>query len=157
MSCLIACAIGSGFISSKLIMMSNNDKIKLHNEFVETLDKKQLEVYSEIITERLQIYIQGMFLGLLLAFSYLFFSKNFKLGDTCDICMFVTIAGSVSYSYYKLAPKSKYMLNYLSRQDQVNAWLDIYKSYAYKSAFGFVLGIIGYFLVAYGLKKSKLL
>ena len=156
MSCFPACLIGAGFIGGKLAMMASGEKKELHDNFVNTLSQEQQDIYSEIASERMKIYLQGMGLGLALALGYLFLSKNFKTADSTDICLFVVIAGAVSYGYYTLSPKSKYMLNYIDRPDQIAAWLEIYKTYKYKYSMGFALGIIGYILIGYGLKKYKL-
>jgi len=153
MSCIGACLLGAGFIGGKIAMIAGDEKKQLHNKFVSTLTQKQQDVYSEIKMERLRIYLQGMTLGLVCAITYLVFSKNLKTTDVTDICMFVVISGSITYGYYTLTPKSKYMLNYIDRQEQINAWLEIYKTYKYKYSMGFAVGIIGYILLGYGLKK----
>jgi len=134
MSCFPACLIGAGFIGGKLAMMASGEKKELHDNFVNTLSQEQQDIYSEIASERMKIYLQGMGLGLALALGYLFMSKNLKTTDVTDICIFVVISGAVSYGYYTLSPKSKYMLNYIDRPDQIAAWLEIYKTYKYKTS-----------------------
>ena len=153
MSCIGPCLLGSGFVGSKILMMASDEKKELHDNFVKTLTKKQQNVYANIKKERLSIYLQGMSIGLILGVLYLMNSDTFKTSDFSDICMFVVISSSVSYGYYTLTPKSTYMLQHIDTPEQINAWLEIYKTYKFKYTLGFTIGVVGYILLGYGLKK----
>ena len=57
-------------------------------------------------------------------------------------------------------PKSAYMLPSLTNQQQVEAWLNVYKEMKHRCVLGFILGAIAYLLIGSnvagsGPKKSK--
>jgi len=56
--------------------------------------------------------------------------------------------------YYMLYPKSAYMVNNLENKDQSSKWLAVYKTMQYKYHVGMILGLVGYFLLSYGLLKN---
>jgi hypothetical protein len=56
-------------------------------------------------------------------------------------------------AFYKLSPKSKWMVEYLTSPTQTKAWNSIYKMYQYKYYWGFVLGVIGYLMIGYTLSN----
>jgi hypothetical protein len=146
MSCIPSCLLGAGFIGSKLYMMFGQDKYGMHHDFMSTLDDKQRSIYKGIVQERMKIYLQGMTIGTVLATIVLLCLYNKKIKNSL-ICLFIVIYSSVTYAYYTLSTKSTYMINHLDRPEQVNAWLKIYKTYKFNHTFGFVLGIIGYFII----------
>jgi hypothetical protein len=143
MSCGITCLIGFAFIGSMVAFMVRS---KDHSEFEKLLDESQVSVYKKIVAERLRIYLQGFFLGLVLAILVLTFNK--KGTSANKVCLFIVIALGTNYLYYLVHPKSAYMLNYLKGSEQVDAWLEIYKDMKKTNLVGFILGILGYVLIA---------
>jgi hypothetical protein len=63
--------------------------------------------------------------------------KSFSLVCTVMATCFLT-----NYFYYVLSPKSDWMLNHMKKQEEVNAWLQMYKSMQYNYHMGMALGII---------------
>ena len=97
MSCGITCLIGFAFIGSMVAFMVRS---KDHSEFENLLDESQRSVYKKIVAERLKIYLQGFFLGLVLAILVLTFNKR---GTNANkVCLFIVIALGTNYLYYFL-------------------------------------------------------
>ena len=69
--CQLACLIAVGMFSGQLYVMLNYNKKALFERFDSLLDKEQKGIYKKIINERMNLYIQGIVLGLVLGFVYL--------------------------------------------------------------------------------------
>lgn len=146
MTCMLVCATAAAFFGAMLfVSLSPYDENKLR-DFRALLSPDQDQVYSEIGRERMFIYVMGLVLGLLLGFIYLYFYKSVK--GVPRTCAFVFITLGVTYLFYLLYPKSKYMLPYLTTDAQRAAWLRVYKGMQYKHYMGMVLGAIAYVLVS---------
>lgn len=143
-NCIITCGIACMFFSSMLYMSLNPYKYKLLKDFLSKLDEKQVHIFNEIHNERLQIYIIGLLLGILCGFIYLNFNSNISVYRTCN---FISIVMGINYLFYLIYPKSTYMLQHLKNQDQIEAWLTLYKSMQYNQYTGMVLGLIAYILI----------
>ena len=152
MVCGTTCLLGAAFVGSMLFCMGTTKNAGVFKKFENLLDGKQLENYKAIADERLNIYLQGFFIGLVLAVLSLNFVRQLKKMPTGNkVCLFITIALGFNYLYYTLYPKSQYMLEPLNTPEQVKAWLSIYKHMQMRVKMGVVLGLVGYLLLAYGL------
>ena len=141
------CSVAVVFLLSSIFMMFLKDE-KLFTNFMNTLDEDQKKVYFKIIRERIMLYIGGMLLGLLLGF--IFLSMNKKSG--MNICAFITIVFVTQIVFYKIYPKSTYMLYHLNDPKQVSAWTDIYTYMKKIYMLSFVLAIISYILIGYSFR-----
>ena len=74
-----------------------------------------------------------------------------RMGASALVCMATATTFLTNYFYYMLSPKSDWMLNHMKKQDEVNAWLQMYKSMQYNYHMGMALGIIaiGIFAAAF--------
>ena len=86
-----------------------------------SLDRNQMEIYKNIIKERRSIHQTSIIIGIILTLIYLVFSKNKNL------CLASAIIIVTNYTLYTLLPKSDYMVHHLSREDQREAWINVYK------------------------------
>lgn len=141
------CSVAVVFLLSSIFMMFLKDE-KLFTNFMNTLDEDQKKVYFKIIRERIMLYIGGMLLGLCLGVIYL--SMNKKTG--MNICAFITIVFVTQIVFYKIYPKSTYMLYHLNDPKQVSAWTDIYTYMKKIYMLSFVLAIISYILIGYSFR-----
>ena len=141
------CSVAVVFLLSSIFMMFLKDE-KLFTNFMNTLNKDQKNIYFKIIRERTMLYIGGMLLGLLLGF--IFLSMNKKSG--MNICAFITIVFVTQLIFYKVYPKSTYMLYHLNDPKQVSAWTDIYTYMKKIYMLSFVLAIISYILIGYSFR-----
>ena len=147
MACVNTCLIGSGFLGSSILTMLASKKSKNFVEFNNVLTPQQRETYKKITQERMNIYIQGLVIGSVLA---VLMSQMVKLDKNKKVCLFVVIALGFNYAYYTLYPKSTYMLQHLTSKEQNQAWLNIYKEMKTRCMVGFLLGLAGYIILGMG-------
>lgn len=147
MVCVTNCLIGCVLLTSMLSCMLTSQTSNVFQNFKNLLTSEQLKLYNNIYLERLSIYIQGMVVGLITAIVVVFYLKTTKLNK---ICTFVMISLFVNVIYYQLYPKSAYMINYLDKEEQRQAWLEIYKEMKTRKIIGMILGIFGYVFIAKG-------
>jgi uncharacterized protein YacL len=143
MNCLGYCIIASALIGGMLLIMSGKNS-QIDILFKNSLNDQQLLQYHKIYKQRLNLFYQGAFLGLIISILYIYLF-NFQPIKS-NICVLIAIILGVSYLYYKIMPKDM-ILNYLSNQDQINLYTKLYKDYNYKSTLGIILGII--FIIIY--------
>ena len=138
-NCSISCLIAFALLGSMLYMLfscNKNDKVIY---FLSLLNEKQQKVYKNIAQERLNIYLQGWVLGLIVGFIYLrYYSKN----THATYCAFVAIVLGITYGHYTIMPKSTYMLDHIDNAEQARAWLGIYKEMKHRCHMGMILGVV---------------
>lgn len=145
--CISFCLIGAVLIGMKIMTMITCKTSKNFKNFLMKLDDNQKQVYKSVINERTNIYIQGLVLGIVLA---LLITFNTNLAKGNNVCLFIVIAIVVNVLYYSLYPKSTYMLEHLKSQDQVKAWLNIYKEMKIRCKVGMIIGFVGYVFLGSG-------
>ena len=144
--CVLVCSAAAAFFGGMVFVSLNPYSKDKLDKFMGLLTADQQTLYKEISRERMHIYLMGLVLGLLLGFIYLYHGvKGAGLARTCG---FVFITMATTYLFYLLYPKSKYMLTYLTTDDQRAAWLDVYRGMQYRHYMGMVLGVISYVLVS---------
>jgi len=116
-------------------------------EFIKTLDAKQLDVYKTIITFRFNLWLQGLVLGLAIAVVVLYF-LNPKFNTYGNALLFTSILLAVNYLFYTLYPKPAWMLEFTKNNKQVKEWLDVYKFMKTRYHWGMVAGIAAFFLLS---------
>ena len=146
-NCDIWCLLASGLFASMLYVMFNPNKTKIINSFIEILNPKQKNIDKQIIKERLNIYITGIIIGLIVGFIYLDMTKK----SVVRTCVFTTLVLSITIIFYMMIPKTTYMVQHLKTTEQFNKWIDVYKEMQYRNYMGFILGIISYLILAHNL------
>jgi hypothetical protein len=149
MTCYLSCGLSLAFIVGFLYIFLGTKKKLLEHSFAQTLNKEQKEVYYQIVNERFRYAIQGKILGVLFACIYLYLSYKLDTPPGTMVCMSIVILVITQILFYKIMPKSKWMLNYLDKKEQVDAWLEIYKFMANRGHIGFVIGIIAFILLSW--------
>lgn len=122
--CMVSCAL----LGSTIMTMMMNKKYM--NEFEDSLDKSQKEIYNEIRKERLQIFMIATFISIPIGIWITY--KNVCLGTATALFLQMMI--------YLIWPKSKYMLEYLKEPKQSALWIKMYK---YMSLLGYIGTIFG--------------
>ena len=138
------CILGAGLVGSMIFCMFLSDKSKYNKKFMLLLNEEQLKKYKKIKNERMNIYLQGYFLGLVIG---LLVAMNSNVDKTKKLCMFLVISLGINYLFYSLYPKSDYMLNHLTTKCQNKAWLAQYKYMKTNHLLGFTFGMAGYILL----------
>ena len=142
--CFVACGIASAFFGGMLFLSLNPYKYEILEQYLATLDENQLSIFRKIHKERMQIYLLGLVLGLLLGFIYLNVSKN----SVARTCTFVSIVMGVNYLFYMIYPKSTYMIKHLNNEKQITEWQNVYRTMQYRQYMGMVLGLVAYVIVS---------
>src|SRR5690606_24623586 len=105
----ILCLVAFILIGASLFTLFKCDNCGYYRA---SLNRKQLLIYNDIIYERKNIAIQGLILGLIIAFIFIYFSHKTLNPFACG-CSFAAIILFIQYLYYMLYPKSDYMILHL--------------------------------------------
>lgn len=147
--CHISCILAIVFLTASLYLTLSIDKNALTKNYLESLNEKQRETYNKIMKERRNIYLKGFTFGLML--SIFIISINIlnkkKLNKYLIGCITASTTLITTYLFYILAPKTDNMILHLETKEQKEEWLKIYKTYQYNYHMGFVIGIIGAFIM----------
>ena len=126
-------------------------------KYQKSLDEKQKEVYEKIVNERKNIALQGYGLGLGLSVGFLVSrhlmtkrKETFLRSSISTLCLTAAITFIVQYFYYILSPKSHWMLNQLTNEEQKQQWLKVYRAYSWNYHLSMLIGLIGAGLLGYG-------
>jgi hypothetical protein len=145
MACSISCMISAVFIIGMIYFYHIADKTAIVKHYKEKLSPQLQKRYEKITQERKYISYYGYGVGLLLSLCLIFYYiqlKKVKMGASALVCMATATTFIVHYFYYMLSPKSDWMLNHMNKQEEVNAWLQMYKEMQYNYHLGMVLGIL---------------
>tara|TARA_Y100001935_G_C17311068_1_gene516292 strand:- start:6822 stop:7217 length:396 start_codon:yes stop_codon:yes gene_type:complete len=120
------------------------------NNFLKLLDTEQEKRYNEIISERTTIYNIGMIIGILSGILYYYYNKKGK--DKYIFCKVLSIMSVVKLGFYYFYPKKPLMLNYLTNEKQVKAWVEVYTVMENRWKQSMILGFIGYLFISFSIK-----
>jgi hypothetical protein len=139
------CLIGFTLLFSSIYMSYLKKDNDIFVNFMNLLDEKQKIIYTQIIYERLMIYIAGMVIGIILALYYLFTNRK----DNYRLCKFLCIIYVVKLGFYYMYPKSPLMLYSLTSKDQVDAWATIYLEMKNRWKESLMVGLLGYLILSF--------
>jgi uncharacterized protein YacL len=126
--------------------VSDEEHAKLKSTFSDDLDK----VYTRIVMERRNIYIQGLLIGLFLSVVVIQTSKTkMRYGHRIFLAFAITLFTAMVY--YMLTPKSDYMLNHLKSAEHNRAWLQMYRNMQNRYMFGIILGALASIPIAHSI------
>ncbi len=147
MNCIAAGVLGIAMLGASVSTMSVSEE--QHNMLRKTFSDELDEIYGNIVVERRNQYVQGILLGVLIAY---FVSLLVKVSNRFHkMSIFITITLMTAVVYYFLMPKSDYMLNHLKTPEQNKAWLEVYKTMKQRYFLGFVLGALAAVPLAYAM------
>ena len=152
MACSISCAISCIFIIGMIYFYNATDKSDIVKQYKATLPIDLQQRYEKITDERRNISYHGYILGLLLSLVILFYNIRIKMNTISLVCTVMSTCFLTNYFYYMLSPKSDWMLNHTTNQDQVNAWLMMYREMSYNYHLGIVFGIIAVGIFAFAFR-----
>jgi hypothetical protein len=142
------CVIGITLLFSSVYMSILKQDQDIFIRFFNLLDDKQKRIYSNIIKERLMIYMTAMFSGLVAGLIYYYQNPKQKY----PICTFLAIVYLTKLGVYYFYPKSPLMLYSLTTKEQTDAWAQIYEEMKYRYKLSVLIGFIGYLVLFNGLK-----
>ena len=143
------CLVGVTLLLSSFFMSFIDTKQDHFYEFNDMLNEEQQNQYKKIILERTKIYIIGTMIGLLAGLYYIIQQKN---KSNISICKYLAIVLGIQLIFYKIHPKSKLMLHYLTTKEQVKKWAEIYTYMKTKWITSLVFGFCGYLAIGCSLK-----
>ena len=138
------CLIGITLLISSIYMSYMKRDNDIFIEFMNTLDPEQMVIYSEIVFERLMIYVMGMVIGLFLGIYYILTNPN----DDYRVCKFLCIIFLTKLLFYYFYPKKPLMLYSLKTDEQVGAWANIYSEMKNRWKKSIIVGFIGYLILS---------
>lgn len=138
MNCYTSGILGIAFLGASFSSLTVSQYQK--DILLSTLPHHLFDKYVEIIHERRSIFFTGLILGLILA---VLITNNTKTNNEFHrITLFCLITIAFSVFYYFLIPKSDYMLNHLTNNEQNQAWLAVYKLMKRRYIMGFLLSAL---------------
>ena len=150
MACAISCMISAVFIIGMIYFYNRTDKSAIVKQYKGKMSPDLQDRYDKIARERMLISVQGYAAGVILSLLIIFYRgiKNpFSLVCTVMATCFLT-----NYFYYMLHPKSDWMLNHLGSQEEVQAWLKMYREMQLNYHTGLALGIIAVGVFAFAFR-----
>ena len=155
MACVISCMVSAIFVIGMIYFYNMTDKSKIVKHYKSSLSSDLETRYEKISNERANISYQGYALGVILSLGIIFYNlkiKRSKMNTPALVCTVIATAFITNYFYYILSPKSNWMLNYTSNQEEVKAWLLMYREMQFNYHMGLVLGIIAVGVLAYAFR-----
>ena len=146
MPCSISCMISGVFIIGMIYFYNMTDKSEIVKHYKDKLTIPLQKRYEKISEERKMISYRGYIIGFILSLFIIFYNtkmKGYKMNTCSLVCMVMAVCFLTNYFYYILSPKTDWMLNHTSNQEEVKAWLQMYREMSYNYHMGLLLGIIG--------------
>lgn len=138
MNCILSSVAGLGLLGGSIstMLVSETELDKISGSFSPDV----AEAYHSIVKERTMHYIQGILLGLVVSFFIVYSMKIAKRFHR--IMLFFGVTLFTGLTYYTVMPKSDYMLNHLEKPEDIQAWLETYKTMKWRYIVGIVLGAL---------------
>jgi len=155
MVCTISCTISAVFVIGMIYFYNMTDKSTIVKQYKEKLPRDLQERYMKITEERKKISYRGYILGLIFSLFIIYYNikiKNNEMNSSTLVCTVMATCFLTNYFYYMLAPKSDWILNHTNNQEQVKAWLIMYREMSYNYHMGIVLGIIAVGIFAFAFR-----
>jgi len=155
MACAISCAVSAVFIIGMIYFYNMTGKSEIVKHYKDSLPTDLQQRYDKISKERLTISYYGYALGLVFSLLIIFYNlriKHNKMGTLALVCTVMATCFLTNYFYYILSPKSDWMLNHVSNQQQTTAWLLMYREMSYNYHMGIVLGIVAVGVFAFAFR-----
>lgn len=152
MICLKSCAVGLVFIFATIFMTLIIDKQKIFKDYVNSLNKEQLDKYNNIVNERKNISLNGYLLGLLLSLVFIVFNYNLKkINKGLVICLTSSIMFLTHYFYYILSPKTDWMVLHLDDKQRIE-WLKVYRTMQFSYHYSLLIGVLSVMIISSAFK-----
>jgi len=155
MACTISCMISGIFIIGMIYFYGMTNKSEIVKHYKERLTQPLQDRYERIVKERMMISLRGYILGFILSLFIIFYNvkiKGYKMNTFSLVCAVMATCFLTNYFYYMLSPKSDWMLNHTTSQEEVRAWLQMYREMSYNYHMGIALGIIAVGFLAFAFR-----
>ena len=147
MPCIVSCSLATIFIICMIYFSNATHQSQIAQQYQLELPPNLQALYKKIAVERLHIYYYGYVLGFVMTLIIIYYNSTVnpkqKMTIFTLVCTTVAVSFITSYFYYILSPKTDWMLNNMNSEEQVKAWLQMYRHMQIYYHTGLVLGIIG--------------
>jgi len=143
------------FIIGMIYFYGMADKSEIVKHYKEKLTYPLQKRYEKISKERMMISYRGYIIGFILSLFIIFYNvkmRGYKMNTFSLVCTVMATCFLTNYFYYMLSPKSDWMLNHTSSQEEVKAWLQMYREMSYNYHMGIALGIIAVGILAFAFR-----
>jgi uncharacterized protein YacL len=141
--------ISAVFVIGMIYFYYMTDKSAVVRQYKKSLSPHLQKRYDAIAQERMTISYQGYVAGFILS---LFIIHGVKMSNLSLVCTVMATCFLTNYFYYMLHPKTDWMLNHVGNQEEVTAWLRMYREMQYNYHAGLVLGIVGVGVLAFAFR-----
>jgi len=156
MICGWTCFVAFMFIIGNIVFTYLMDQHPVVAQYEESLDDTQKKMYQKIVNERRNLSIQGYALGISMSIGFLLgrhfllkSNKSLLSSSISSLCVTASITFIVQYFYYILSPKSDWMLNHITTEEQKILWVKVYRAYSHNYHASLLIGLIGAGLLGY--------
>jgi uncharacterized protein YacL len=155
MACSISCIIATVFLIGMIYFYNITNNSNVISKYKAQLPVDLQKIYEKISKERMHISLYGYGLGLILSLLIIFYNlklKKNKLNTIPLVCIVMATCFLTNYFYYILSPKSDWMLNHIKSEEQIKAWLIMYREMQVNYHIGLVLGIVAVGIFAFAFR-----
>jgi hypothetical protein len=148
--------ISAIFIIGMIYFYNMTDKSEIVRNYKKKLSIDLQKRYEMITKERKMLSYQGYALGMALSICLIIYNTYFKtekMTTSAMICLVIATSFLTNYFYYILSPKSDWVLNHTKSQEQVKAWLQMYREMSYNYHAGMALGIVAVGVFAFAFRE----
>ena len=156
MPCSVSCLIAAVFIIGMIYFYNMTGKSEIVKNYMEKLPTDLQKRYESITKERKMLSYQGYALGVALSICLIIYNTQFlsqKMSTSAMVCLVIATSFLTNYFYYILSPKSDWVLNHTKNQEQVKAWLVMYREMSFNYHAGLALGIVAVGVMAFAFRE----
>lgn len=155
MACSVSCMIAAVFVIGMIYFYNMTGKSEIVKNYKKTLPADLQKRYEMITNERKILSYQGYALGVALSVCLIIYNMQLRterMSTSGMVCLVIATAFLTNYFYYVLSPKSDWVLNHTTNQEQVKAWLKMYKTMSFNYHAGLALGIVAVGVLAFAFR-----
>jgi len=143
------------FVIGMIYFYNMTGKSEIVKNYKKTLSTDLQKRYEMITKERKILSYQGYALGVALSICLIIYNTYFKeqkMSTSAMVCLVIATSFLTNYFYYILSPKSDWVLNHTTNQEQVKNWLKMYREMSFNYHAGLALGIVAVGVLAFAFK-----
>lgn len=155
MPCSVSCIIAAVFVIGMIYFYNMTGKSEIVKNYKDKLPIDLQKRYELITKERKMISYKGYALGVALSLGIIIYNTQFlseKMSTSATICLVIATSFLTNYFYYILSPKSDWVLNHTTNQEQVKNWLKMYREMSFNYHAGLALGIVAVGIFAFAFR-----
>lgn len=152
--CSVSCMIAAVFVIGMIYFYNMTGKSEIVKNYMEKLPADLQKRYELITKERKMISYKGYALGVALSLGIIIYNMQFRsqMSTSAMVCLVIATSFLTNYFYYILSPKSDWVLNHTKNQEQVKAWLVMYREMSFNYHAGLALGIVAVGVMAFAFR-----